>query len=59
MGKAEGKGKGGESKRKEKGNMRYELKAKYIRIGIGLPGSERSRHLECCGFHCMSGAIRI
>jgi hypothetical protein len=34
VGKVEGKGKGGESKRKEKGNMRYESKAKQIRTGI-------------------------
>ena len=34
MGKVEGKGKGGELKRKEKGNMRYESKAKQIRTGI-------------------------
>lgn len=34
VGKVEGKGKGGESKRKEKGNMRYESKANQIRTGI-------------------------
>ena len=46
MGKVEGKGKGGESKRK-KGNMRYESKAKQIRTGIRVVRRRTEQALEC------------